>query len=240
MHNKISESINVHELPSCQLQALWVLDKLSDSKERLSASDIAKYLIEICLVSATRQAIASALEKENGLCNKNKDGYKIMQAGKTKLQQSNSSGRIFLINPNESYKAKTVVLKEIFSSMGDEILICDPYIDIKTLDVVFRNIDKEKSVRILTQNIQDKPSGVFKRNYEELFNEGYKKISIQVYSKSELHDRYILDQNSLWLSGYSLNGIGNKESFLINLGKDFHQNMLEIFNRRWKAALPFT
>ena len=89
---------------------------------------------------------------------------------------------------------------------------------------------------ILTQNLIDKPKGSFDRYLSEVKKEGFQ-IEVGVYSSSDLHDRYIMDNKTFWLSGNSFNRLGNKESFIVRLGKDVHQSMLTTFNNRWKVAL---
>ncbi|HEY4479220.1 MAG TPA: hypothetical protein VI981_02605 [Candidatus Paceibacterota bacterium] len=231
---KISDSFEVHKLDDLQLKGLWVLDKLSDSKDRLSSVEIADYLIEECGISTSRQAITYALEKEGGIVHKNKGGYKLMEAGRKKLAAGNSNS-VIVIESGKPFSTKNVIVKDIFNNLKSPVLISDPYLDINTLDLLFKNLDKKKQTKILTHKIADKPSGTFSRHLGELRQEGFQ-IEIGVYSNSDLHDRYIMDDNSFWLSGNSLNYIGNKESFIVRLGEDIRQSMLATFNNRWKIA----
>ena len=46
----------------------------------------------------------------------------------------------------------------------------------------------------------------------------------------------IINSQTFWLSGNSLNHLGNKESFIVRLGEDLRQSMLAIFNSRWKVS----
>ena len=133
------------------------------------------------------------------------------------------------------FTAKNIDLKVIFSSLGDEILIADPYVDVQTIDSVFKNIEPKQKVKILTQNLIDKPQGVFSRHLAELRKEGYQ-IEVGVYSNSDMHDRYIMDDKTFWLSGNSLNHLGSKESFIVRLGTDVLQSMTSMFNNRWKVS----
>lgn len=231
---KISDSIEIHNLDDIQLKGLWVLDKFSDSENRLSSVEIANYLIEECGINTSRQAITYALEKEKGIVHKNKGGYKLMEAGKKKLDAGNSNS-VIVVESGKPFSTKNVIVKDIFNNLKSPVLISDPYLDINTLDLIFKNLDKKKQTKILTHKIADKPSGTFSRHLGELRQEGFQ-IEIGVYLNTDLHDRYIMDDNSFWLSGNSLNYIGNKESFLVRLGEDVRQNMLATFNNRWKIA----
>ena len=231
---KISDSFEVHKLDDLQLKGLWVLDKLSDSKDRLSSVEIADYLIEECGISTSRQAITYALEKEGGIVHKNKGGYKLMEAGRKKLAAGNSNS-VIVIESGKPFSTKNVIVKDIFNNLKSPVLISDPYLDINTLDLLFKNLDKKKQIKILTHTVMDRPSGIFARHLSELRQEGFQ-IEVGVYSSSDLHDRYIMDDNSFWLSGNSLNYIGNKESFIVRLGEDIRQSMLATFNNRWRGV----
>lgn len=233
---KISDSLDVHSFNELQLQALWVLDQLStNTNDRFSGADIANHLIEICGISTSRQAIKYAIEKEKSVAHKNKNGYKLMEPGKKRLLVQTKNDKVIFIEANKPFSAKNIALKDIFASLKNETLICDPYIDIHTLDIIFKNSDKKNPVKILTKNIIDKPAGTFARHLADLQIEGYK-VEVGVYSSSDLHDRYIMDNKTFWLSGNSLNHLGNKESFVVCLGEDIRQSMSTTFNNRWKVA----
>lgn len=233
---KISDSIDIHSLDDLQLQALWVLEHLSDAdKDRFSGASIANHLVESCGISTSRQAIRYALEKEKSVVHKSKSGYKLMEPGKKKLRSLVGDSRVIFIEPGKPFSAKNVELKKIFSSLSGQIDVSDPYIDVQTLDSVFKNIDKKHKVRILTQNVIDKPKGVFQRHLNDLRNEGYQ-VEVGIYSNSDMHDRYIMDSKTFWLSGNSLNHLGSKESFIVRLGEDVRQSMSATFGNRWKVA----
>lgn len=233
---KISDSLDVHTIGGLQLQALWVLEQISNNEQdRFSGADITNHLIETCGISTSRQAIKYALEKEKLVVHKNKNGYKLMEPGRKKLFNQLQNDKVIFIEANKPFSAKNIALKDIFIGLKGETLICDPYIDINTLDIIFKNSDKKKPVKILTKTVIDKPTGTFTRHLADLRNEGYK-VEIGIYSSSDLHDRYIMDNQTFWLSGNSLNHLGNKESFIVCLGEDIRQSMLATFNNRWKVV----
>lgn len=233
--SKISEAVDLRDLTSVKLQALWALDSMSDGAiDRYTAADIADYLVEKCHTNTSRQAITSSFAKERRLVSKTKSGYKLMQAGRDTLANSTLS-HVHVIKSGEPFQAKNVVLRDIFKAFQGAIQICDPYVDIYTLDLLFKLLDKKTPIRILTQNLIDKPQGIFGRHLGELQQDGFQ-IEIRKYSKSVLHDRYIIDDKTLWLSGNSLNHLGNKESFLVKLGSDTRGTILATFNSRWKSS----
>lgn len=229
---KISKEINIHTFQDLRLKAYWALDSLATSqKDRFTSSEIAGFLVNKIGVSTSRQAIEHLLKNSSGDCNKNKQGYKLMQQGKDKLLESLNKNKVTFINANQPFSAKNITLKEILGGLHKEVYMCDPYLDLNTLDVIYRVFEKDMTIKLLTCKINDKPSGSFKRQLEELLTEGFQ-IEIRIY-KHELHDRYILDEKNFWFSGNSFNHLGKKESLIILLGQDFQQSMLATFNSHW-------
>lgn len=232
---RVSDSVNLGDLSTVKLRALWALDVLTNTtKERFKAPEIAEYLTEVRHVNTSRQAVTAAFAKDRLLVNKNKSGYKLMEAGRTSLANSTSS-RVRVIESGKPFFAKNVVLKEIFATFSGSIQIVDPYVDINTLDVLYKNLNREIPVRLLTQKIANKPQGVFERHLGEIRQDGFQ-IEVRRYENSELHDRYIIDDKEIWHSGNSLNFLGNRESFLILLSEDTREIILSKFNERWKLA----
>ena len=228
-----STNIDIHSLEELHLKAYWALEKLtSDKKDRFSSSDIANYLIEKVGISTSRQAIEYAMKKEKSACNKNKHGYKLMHEGRSLLQ---NRSRVVFVDAGKPFATKNYTVKEIIGIDYKELAICDPYVDVNTLDIIYRNFLKNVPIRILTANVIDKPLGSFKRQLTDINKEGYK-VEVRKYTNSPLHDRYIISDKHFWLSGNSLNYIGNKESFIVLLGEDIRQSMVSTFNSRWKIA----
>lgn len=236
MNQSDLSTIDPHTLSDTRLKAFWALNQLDgDSDDHFTATQIANYLVSKHKINTSRQAIDYALRKNKGAYHKNKNGYKLMELGRKELVSRSSVDNVVLIEADKPYTAKYVAIKSIFNSLRNNVSISDPYCDINTLDIIFNNVPKSINVKILTNNIIDKPQGTFARHLSELRKEGHK-IEVGIYTGSDLHDRYIMDDNSFWLSGNSLNHLGSKESFIVKLGADIHGSMLEVFNRRWKIA----
>lgn len=233
---RISDSIDPHKLDPVKLKAFWVLDQLeTDSADRFTAGAIAAHLIERRGIKTSRQAIEYALGTDKKATHKNAKGYKLMEGGRAQLRALANKEEVIVIEAGKPFSAKNVELKKVFSSLAGDVLISDPYLDVNSLDVIFKAVDGSTTVKILTQNLVDKPSGTLGRHLADLRKEGYK-IEVGVYSGSDLHDRYIMDAKTFWLSGNSLNHLGEKESFLVRLGEDIRQSMTATFNNRWKVA----
>lgn len=236
--NKISFEIDVYSLSALELKACWVIDNLSnENKDRFTSSEIANFLVETKGINTSRQAINASLTRHKALFHRDKRGFKLMKSGVEELEKHSIRRKVVMIESGKPFTAKNVDLSEIFKQLKSKIKICDPYADLSTLDVIFNSIEKDTTVLLLTSKIVEKVQGSFKRQISDLQNEGYK-FEVRVYTSSHLHDRYIMDDSNFWLSGNSLNFLGNKESFIVSLGEDIRSSMSEVFNRRWKIAQP--
>lgn len=231
---KLSDEIDPHNLKSTRLKALWILDFYHGNP--MTSSSIARELVSIG-ISTSRQAVEGALTKKNGSIHKDKKGYIIMEKGREELKSGSSDNgdNVIYIESNKPFSAKSISIRTLFKELSGEVRICDPYVDPRTLDIIFQNLDKKLPIKILTQTIADKPSGIITRIIKDLTREGFS-LELRVNTAGILHDRYLLDRSKLWYSGNSLNGLGNKESLLISLGKDIYQNMSASFDSHWKKA----
>lgn len=233
MTSRKTSSIDIHSLENLSLKTYWVIDQLTTAQQdRFSSAEVAKFLVEDVGINTSRQAVEYALKKDDGACNKNKQGYKLMQKGKDLL---NNLNKVIFIDADKPFAAKNFTLKEVLGVGYKELSICDPYVDLNTLDIVYKSFLKGVPIRLLTSNIIDKPNGSFKRQLADLNKEGFN-VEVRIYKNSTLHDRYLINDKHFWLSGNSLNYIGNKESFIVLLGNDIRQNMLSTFNSRWKIS----
>lgn len=238
LDQKITDCINIHALPSLELKACWVLNELSSGdKTRFTVVEVANYLVEKIGFSTNRQAVEAALRKSKNAIHKDGNGYKLMQPGIENLHKHLDADKVVFIDSNKPFSAKNYTLKDILGTGHKEIVLCDPYVDQNTLDVIFNNFEKTIPIRVLTANVVEKLTGIFKRQLTELQAEGFN-IEVRIYKSSTLHDRYIISDKNFWLSGNSLNFLGKKESFIVLLGEDIRQNMLANFNSRWKVSIP--
>jgi len=236
MRQKLSAGIDPYTLKSTKAKALWALADLEDlDRDRVTSYRLAKHLVEKCGINISRQAVDSTLKNARNAVHKNKKGYKLMEEGKDELRALTQAGGVTIIEAGKPYTSKRHVLKSILSKMSGFLYVTDPYLDIDTLDAVFGGTEKGLSVRVITSKVAEKTQGEVARYLKDLWLEGYS-VEIRKYKSSELHDRYLIDKNAIWISGNSLNHLGSKESFIIKLGDDIRQTMLEVFNRRWRSA----
>lgn len=226
--------INPHSLPLLKHKIFFAMAKLqTQDKQRFSVKEIADFLIDELGVSTSRQAIEYALGSDRKATHKDRTGYKLMKHGKDQLAPKIDEG-VFYIEPGKPFSGKKLATENVLSKLKGEIRICDAYCGISLLNLIYKSFDRKTKVKILTQNIIDKPKGIIADNLRDLRNEGFQ-IEIKIYTSSDLHDRYVIDEHNAWLSGNSFNDLGNKESFIVLLGVDIRQSVLTTFNLRWKS-----
>lgn len=234
---KISNGISFQALTGVRLKSLWALDAMTNiSQERFTAAEIAEYLTESCHESTSRQAVTSTLDSAKNLTNKNlqKGGYKLMESGRQELAAEENGG-VHILRAGQPFTAKSIVFKSIVAKLKGTIRLCDPYVDVDTLDLIYRNFERNTPIKILTHKLKDNPTGTFGRVLSDLRKEGFN-IEVGIFPKPDIHDRYILDDLVVWTSGNSLNHLGDKESFLTCHGTDIQNLVSELFNTRWSLV----
>lgn len=227
-----------HLFGSVRERSLWALHVAKEELniERLGASTISRFLTEIIEIKTSPQAVKYSLDNAGrGCVDKKNRTYKLMQKGRNEISLDLVDERKDIyINSGTPYTSKNQFTEEIISLLSGDIKICDPYIGPRLIDILAKG-KKGNNVLILTNNIEDKPIGSFKRALDDLNKEGFK-ISVRVYNGSELHDRYIIDSNGMWIVGHSLKDLGKKECFIIQVNEDLKASMLHVFDRRWISA----
>jgi len=165
-----------------------------------------------------------------------------MNQGKEHLDKSAGSGALTVhyFEPGKRYKSKNILANNILADLKGVLKIVDPYVDTGTLDVLSKASVKN-DIQFLTRldNLSGPKQNCFQRDMKE-FKSEYPNIKVRNYSKSEIHDRYIISSDKLIILGHSLKDLGSKESFAIKLDKqtagDVFDALVETFNRRWTSA----
>jgi hypothetical protein len=228
-------SFDVHLLSEIQAISFWVMEHLSDDRDRFGSTEIAKYIVEELGISTSKQAVQAALAKatKEKFCHKGSDGFKLMKKGQDELLKYMQRDRVTLLEPGKPFTAG-IELGNIFSQISGIFRLSDPYIDEKTLDIIHKHLaDSKIPIRILTSQISKEDR--FKRELGKMTVEGID-IEVRKLGKGVLHDRYFIDDKRFWLSGNSLNNLGKKESFIVALGDGIRQSMLQTYNSRWQSA----
>ena len=230
------KQFDVHLFPDVLSISLWVMEYLSDEDaDEFCATEIAKYFVDSLGISTSRQAVQAALTKaaRGKLCHKENGKFKLMKNGQLELLKQMRRDRVTLLEPGKPFFAG-IELEDIFSQMSGVARFSDPYVDQKTLEVIYKTLaDPQLSIKILTSKISNPIQ--FKSDLEKIKVERVR-IEVRRIGKGILHDRYFMDDNHFWFSGNSLNNLGNKESFIVRLDDDIRQSMLKTFDSRWQSA----
>jgi len=226
------------------LWVLWVAkDKLQIKK--LSAEEIASVIRDVKEISIDGKSINNSFTPAKGkihIYHENGEIYfEIMKPGKDHLLSllKQGSAEVFYFEPGQKFSTKRMLSKSILEGLQGKLQIVDPYCGVRTLDIL-RDI-KNKTIEFLTrvEHLNDKERDRFLRELQD-FKTEYSMIEFRNYPNTDIHDRYVISENSLVILGHSLKDLGSKESFAIVLTAESSKNVVEalteIFNRRWKQA----
>ena len=223
----MNKDIDIHQLDP-QRQVLFVLDKsdkpcsVSEIKDKLIAYGVSPDIREIAsLLNSIRDRRRKFLK--DGLVYKDTNGYQIMQKGIEYLKST-----IVMIDPSQEGMSIHQTIGQIFSGLSGEIKLCDPYFDDKACSLLEYHLDhpKMKSIRIIYSK-----NGID----DSIKNHKIGKCPIELKKKKEIHDRFIIDDNHLYFLGASLNNIGSKLSFIINLS--IYRNKFDsVFQSYWSSS----
>ncbi len=109
------------------------------------------------------------------------------------------------------YTAYSHVYK-LFQDSKQELIIVDPYADLKLLDMIS---DITSKIKLITSKKTKLTKGQI-----DLFNEQYNKLV--VFQDNNFHDRYfIIDRKEIYHMGTSINSIGKKIFSIVKLEDDF-------------------
>jgi hypothetical protein len=144
---------------------------------------------------------------------------------------SSGTNPVLFINPTKAVRA-VFTLHEFFATLRRTLRICDPYLDTTTLE----HIDActgTTTVRLLTFHIADTPT--LRRALAAFSSQG-KTVEVRKPASDVLHDRYLIDENSMLILGTSLNSFGKKQCFVIKAGPDIRSALLHNFDSLWNSA----
>jgi hypothetical protein len=213
---------------------LLVLGQERASMNSMTALQISDVLHEVYRLDITRQGAFARLKSAKGLVSVRRlSGQLVFTAMQPAIDRihSNANG-IMIVDPFRAFTALRS-LESLLNGLQGKVLICDPYVDPKTL-IHLASIPSSCSIILLTSTIND--LGRFRKELQA-YQKQYGNLELRVAATQDLHDRYLIEeQRRMWIFGHSLNGIGKKESFVIAMGQDVREEMTTRFSARWNAA----
>lgn len=231
---------------------LWVLNEKFPRNEWVPPDIISNILVKVLGISSTPKSVKIALEPIHGtLVHKDTTGgevlYKIMEMGKDHLKNIAGEGKTTVYNiGGTTPRSDKQFLKDVLKSASGEIKIVDPYFGSQTL-ANLEQFDLRKTIKLLTVDISlrrhqsrtafDSELTDFKTEHSNF------QVRQHITVPKELHDRYILTNDSIIFIGQGIKDLGGKESFILSfdgqsIGKSIRDDLNAKFDQRWNAATP--
>lgn len=157
-----------------------------------------------------------------------------------KLEEKVPASAVEVITVEKAQPFTTLKRVEgIFQNAVGYVKIMDKWAGERTLDFVWK-IPAGIPVMVLTSVIQEKSKAKFQVAYERIIKERSGGLEIRRCEPSELHDRCILTQNELWISGPSLKDLGiTKWGIVAKIGDVAKKVEIEKkFDELWKSGRP--
>jgi hypothetical protein len=235
----VSKYPDVHSYSDDLDALLWVLmvAAKSGSNDWLTASHVCGILRDVYGRDVTRQRAANLLGGAKGLVAAKRPDreavFRIMKKGEERVLAA--GGSVLVVEPDKAFTALQR-LDTILGSLEGEVLLCDPYVDDKTL-VHLTMVPKVSRIRVLTVNVSDPPRF---RTKLQAYEREYGNVEIRTDAAATLHDRYLIDDRTMWSLGQSLNGVGKKQTLIVRQGEDLRAAMRGVFKARWNGARAWT
>lgn len=226
------------------LWILWVCKEMLDLK-KLTASQISLIIKEVKELSIDKRKIINAFNRAGNKIHKYRDNgiisYEIMKPGKDYLMSASNQKSINLLyfKPEKRFTSKRQLVKNILNDLKGILKFVDPYIDLRTLDIL--EDLKNSEIRVLTRltTLREPQKSRFLRELTDFLNEN-KNFKFKDYNKRDLHDRYIISQDLIILIGHSIKDLGAKESFAVVLDKTTNSDIYKVlnsnFDERWNVS----
>ena len=221
-------------------RAFWALAVAAEhlGAPALTPWDICTILRDACGIDLPRQRTEGLLSKEKGTVAKRKirgkRGYQLMASGKAELGAGGNGGAAMFIDPAKGFSGLRAT-HGLLAGLEGEVAVCDPYADARTLDMI-AECGSADSARLLTENVK-KPDGL-KQSLKVFEREHGFPLEVRRAPGGGLHDRYAIHRGGMLMFGTSLNGLGLKQSLVVELGDGLRSAVLPVFESVWESATP--
>jgi hypothetical protein len=219
-------------------RVLWVLGVGKEKAGRvwLTPGEVSVVLRDVYGFPLSRQKAQALIAAERGTVATSRKGgvrrHQIMQPGLDELLAKGPD--VVFIEPDRALSGLRSA-EAIMQSLGGVLRFCDPYVESSSLDLLAESA-KTTAIRLLTVNIPRQQ--VFMRDLAAFRKEHGNKIEVRQAAPGTLHDRYAIDDTRMLLFGTSLNGLGKKQSFIVELGQDVRATVMTAFDAAWVTAKP--
>lgn len=231
---------DLYALDRIEDQALWCLAFAKDKAvvDYLSAGEISALLAGVFELSKSESAIRMALTRSGEKVHtRNFEGIQrfcIMKPGRDSLNAAASDGA-FVVDPAQQHTAIRKIA-ELLGKFAGIAKLCDPYVDARTLQVL-EMIPDSCSIEFLSTPPKQNANALV-RLYNA-YKSQHGNLEIRTIPHGQLHDRYAIVGQDMWLIGHSLNAIGTKQAFIVKLNGDIKGQMEHTFDATWQTAQIF-
>jgi hypothetical protein len=225
-----------HELDD-RLRAFWVL-RVGQivGMDVMTPAEISSVLRDVYSIDVPRQRVEGILSRESGTVAKRKKNrkraYQLMGTGSKELDGISTA--VTFIEPTTAF-TKLREVHSILGSVAGELRVCDPYVEMRTLDML-AECKKATSIQLLTVNVKQ-PAG-FKQAAKAFVTEHGITLDVRTLPPGVLHDRFLIHDGGMLMFGTSLNGLGLKQSFVVALGEDIRASVTATFDADWQRGTP--
>lgn len=171
------------------------------------------------------------------------EGLKISSPGETyfKSLKKDEPLNVLYVNPNKPRTARRTLESLIRSIPKGELLICDPFYGLRTLEVLEAFAKHHKKIRFLTARVGGgEKQTTLNRAITDFKKEHSKRVEMRVVSHNDLHDRYIISTDQFLIVGHGIKDLGDRESLIVvvqdRYGKDIRKTITANFEQRWSAG----
>jgi hypothetical protein len=225
-----------HELDD-RLRAFWALRVgHTVGLEVMTPAEVSTVLRDVYSIDVPRQRVEGILSRETGTVAKRKKNgkraYQLMGAGSKQLETLSTA--VTYIEPTQAF-TKLREVHAIFGVLTGTLRVCDPYVEIRTLDMLAQ-CERADSIQLLSVNVKQ-PAG-FKQAMKAFVTEHGIGLDVRTLPVGVLHDRFLIHDNGMLTFGTSLNGLGLKQSFVVALGEDVRASVAVTFDTDWQRATP--
>ncbi len=209
----------------------------------LSAEEISNAL-ECAGVAVDSKQIEGAFSRAKGAKVKRRDfdelrRYRLMTAGRQETEPLLEVGnlRVVFVEGDRPRQARRK-LGDLLRGLQGTLRVIDPYFGVRTLDTLDL-FPKGTKVLLLTATLEkmDRLAGPLAD-----FKKENSHVEMRRHSGPELHDRYVLTDEGIFIIGHGLKDIGARESFIISIDKGLAADLLiqikESFDEKWSHATP--
>ncbi|AIC14260.1 hypothetical protein [Nitrososphaera viennensis] len=227
------------------LWVLWVYNDMLDQNGYLNSAEISEILASLYDVSFDEREITNAFNRADKKIHRKKIrgkiAYKIMAKGIEDLRRKFANGDLEAYHiEGDKPRTSHQTLKDIISKTKGTMKILDPYYGLKTLDML-EKLDHGTDIKFLTAQLgKNESAQKFSRELAN-FEKEHANILLGRYPRAnELHDRYIITDDTLIILGHGIKDLGGRESFVLvfkgDKGRDLRNALNQKFTDRWQKS----